>query len=98
MVGIHLVARAEVGKLTMSPTPLGAVDASPANKGQRNVDYALEGTHMADIYDGDKLKPGMAFTGPAIIEDSGSTVVVHPGNNVHIDAYSNIHIDLGEAK
>ena len=53
---------------------------------------------MADIYDGDKLKPGMAFTGPAIIEDSGSTVVVHPGNNVHIDAYSNIHIDLGEAK
>jgi len=98
LVGIHLVARAEVGKLTMSPTPLGAVDASPANKGQRNVDYALEGTHMADIYDGDKLKPGMAFTGPAIIEDSGSTVVVHPGNNVHIDAYSNIHIDLGEAK
>jgi len=98
LVGIHLVARAEVGKLTMSPAPLGAVDASPANKGQRNVDYALEGTHMADIYDGDKLKPGMAFTGPAIIEDSGSTVVVHPGNNVHIDAYSNIHIDLGEAK
>ena len=38
--------------------------------------------------------PGMAFEGPAIIEDSGSTVVVHPGNRVSVDAYSNIHITL----
>jgi N-methylhydantoinase A len=30
MVGIHLVARAEVGKLTMEKKPLGDADASPA--------------------------------------------------------------------
>ena len=94
MVGIHLVARAEVGKLTMAAAKLGAPDAQGAIKETRPVDYALEGVHEASIYDGDALKPGMLFTGPAIIEDSGSTVVIHPGNRVSIDAYANIHIEL----
>ncbi len=97
MVGIHLVARAEVGKLEMIPASLGDADASSAIKGEREVDYALEGKHMATIYNGEKLVPGMAFSGPAVIEDSGSTVVIHPSNAVSIDAYSNIHIML-EAK
>lgn len=96
MVGIHLIARAEVGKLTMIPADPGPPDAAPALKGRRPVDYALEGTHEADIYDGDMLMPGMAFTGPAIIEDSGMTVVVHPGNRVQMDPFRNIHILLGE--
>ena len=94
MVGIHLVARAEVGKLTMAPAEMGPADASGAVKAARAVDYALEGIHEATIYDGDALRPGMTFDGPAIIEDSGSTVVVHPGNTVSIDAFSNIHIEL----
>ena len=94
MVGIHLVARAEVGKIEMKPTPLGDTDATSAIKGQREVDYALEGKHNADIYDGDKLAPGMTFEGPAVIEDSGTTTVIHPGNQVSVDAYRNIHILL----
>jgi len=94
MVGIHLVARAEVGKLTMQPAKLGDSDASGAKKGSREVDYALEGKHLATLYDGDKLSPGMAFNGPAVIEDSGTTVVVHPQNSVSVDAFGNIHIVL----
>ena len=94
MVGIHLVAKAEVGKLEMIPQPLGDADASAAIKGRRQVDYALEGRHDATIYDGEKLRPGMAFIGPAIIEDSGATVVVYPTNTVEIDAYRNIQITL----
>jgi len=94
MVGIHLVARAEVGKLEMVPAPLGANDASTAVKGTRKVDYALEGAHEATIYNGDELAPGMSFTGPAIVEDSGTTIVIHPGNAVSVDAFRNIHIVL----
>lgn len=94
MVGIHLVAKAEVGKLEMLPAEIGGADASSALKGTRLVDYALEGKHQAAIYDGDKLNPGMEFRGPAVIEDSGSTVVIHPSNAVSIDAYRNIHITL----
>lgn len=94
MVGIHLVARAEVGKLTMTPASLGSADASVAFQATRAVDYALEGIHEANIFNGDQLQPGMRFIGPAIIEDSGSTVVIHPGNKVSVDAFRNIHIVL----
>jgi N-methylhydantoinase A len=94
LVGIHLVAAAEVGKLEMmSESPSGR-EAATALKGHRNVDYALEGIHRSAIYDGEKLDPGMALKGPAIIEHSGSTVVVHPGNRVEIDGYRNIHIHI----
>jgi len=33
--------------------------------------------------------------GPAIVESSGSTVVVHPGNDVLVDAYGNLVITVG---
>ncbi len=95
MVGIHLVAFAEVGKLTMTRHEEGASDPSPALKSRRQVDYALEGMHEAAIYDGTKLMPGMAFDGPAIVEDPGSTVVVNPLNKARIDGYGNIHIEIG---
>lgn len=94
MVGIHLVASAEVGKLTVKERQPTGSPASAALKGERNVDYALEGVHQAAIYDGAKLEPGMEFVGPAIVEDPGTTIVIHPGNKVRVDGYGNIHIVL----
>lgn len=94
LVGIHVVASAEVGKLTMQEKPKSTTPASAAVKGARKVDYALEGVHDATIYDGTKLEPGMAFSGPAVIEDPGTTVVIHPGNRVEIDGFGNIHIHI----
>ncbi|MGE3307666.1 MAG: hydantoinase/oxoprolinase family protein, partial [Rhizobiaceae bacterium] len=94
LVGIHLVASAEVGKLTMRKREPTGTKAEAALKGQRDVDYALEGIHKASIYDGTKLEPGMSFVGPAIVEDPGTTIVIHPGNKVEVDGYGNIHIHL----
>jgi len=94
IVGIHLVASAEVGKLTMEARAATGTPASAAQKGERDVDYALEGIHKAAIYDGTKLEPGMTFSGPAIVEDPGTTVVIHPGNAVEIDGFGNIQITL----
>ena len=95
MVGIHLVASAEVRKPTMTERPLGKDDPSAAVKGARRVDYALEGMHEAIIYDGGKLRPGMVFEGPAIVEDPGTTIVIHPGSRATMDGYRNIVIDTG---
>ena len=94
LVGIHLVASAEVGKLTMTKKEPTGTPASAAEKGRRMVDYALEGSHEAVIYDGTRLEPGMAFDGPAVIEDPGTTMVIHPGNAVLVDGYGNIHIEI----
>ena len=94
LVGIHVVATTEVGKLTMKEMPNQKTDESEARKGEREVDYALDGIHQATLYDGEKLMPGMKLIGPAIIEDSGATTVIQPGNKVYIDGYTNIHIEI----
>ena len=94
MVGIHLVAVAEVGKLSLPVREATGQDVSTAVKAVREVDYALEGIHEATIYDGARLEPGMAFEGPAIIEEEGTTTVVHPGNKTVVDDYGNYIITI----
>lgn len=94
IIGIHLIASSEVGKLEIVALPKTGARIADAIKGGRSVDYATEGVHEAVIYDGDRLEPGMSFSGPAVIEDAGTTVVIHPGNAVKIDDFGNIHIDI----
>jgi N-methylhydantoinase A len=95
LVGIHVVASADVGKLAPAQLPVTGADVASARKAVREVDFELAGTHAADVYDGAALEPGMAFTGPAIVETSGTTVVVRPGDRVRVDEYGNLHIELG---
>ena len=94
IIGIHMIAASEVGKLEILKLPTSGATVDQAIKGRRAVDYATEGVHEATIYDGTRLEPGMSFAGPAVIEDPGTTVVVHPGNRVSIDDYGNIHIAI----
>ena len=94
MVGFHVVARVEIGKLTMTRREVTGRALDEARKGARQVDYALEGVREAAIYDGERLEPGMAFDGPAIVEDPGTTVVVHPGNHAAVDDFGNIRIHI----
>jgi N-methylhydantoinase A len=93
-VSAHVVAIAEVGKLAPAPLPVTGRRLSDALKGRRLVDYATEGIHEADIYAGELLEPGMSFDGPAIVETSGSIVVVHPGNEVTVDDYGNVIVSI----
>lgn len=93
-VGAHVVAYAAVGKLEPEKLPPSDHSLQDAIKGQRSVDYALEGIHQATIYDGTLLEAGMRFVGPAIVETPGTTMVIHPGNQVQVDDYGHLHITL----
>ena len=96
LVGVHVVAIADVGKLEPVPLPATEATVSDALKGRRIVDYLADGVHEADVYEGERLPPRSRFTGPAIVESSGSTVVVHPGNDVLVDEYGNLVITVTE--
>ena len=74
---------------------LGSVRQQPNEVLSYTVDYTEAGEHEAAIYDGGRLEPGMGFTGPAIVEDPGDTIVVMPGMPCCVDAYGNIHIQTG---
>jgi N-methylhydantoinase A len=93
-VGAHIVAIAEVGKLTPAPLQADSRQSLDARKGSRSVDYATEGVHEAAIYDGELLGPGMAFSGPAVVETRGSTTVVHSDNEASVDQYGNLVIAI----
>jgi N-methylhydantoinase A len=93
-VGTHLVAIAEVGKLKPVPLPATGRKLEAALKGERSVDYATDGVHLAAVYDGALLEPGIRLHGPAIIETKGSTVVVHPDNTLEVDVYGNLIISI----
>ena len=96
LVGLHLVGQAEISKIKLSKKKPSGRFLSEAIKGERLVDYALEGAHKAVIYNGDLFEPNMSFSGPAIIEQTGTTIVVHPNQDVNIDDYLNIIITKSE--
>jgi len=94
LVGVHLVALAEVGKLKPEPQPVTGRRLQDALKGRRIVDYALEGLRETRIYAGELLEPGMQLEGPAIIETTGATTVLHPLNELTVDDYGNLVISI----
>jgi N-methylhydantoinase A len=94
LVGVHLVAIAEVGKLAPAELPRTGRPAAEARKEQREVDFAADGVHVADVYDGDALDAGATLDGPAVVETKGSTTVVHPGCTAEVDPYGNLVITL----
>jgi N-methylhydantoinase A len=96
LVTYHLIAIAEVDKLVPQKHPSTGRKIEDAIKGRRNVDYVEAGVHAAIIYNGDALEPGMSFSGPAIIEESGTTVVIPPGLPCHVDDFGNYHIQTAQ--
>lgn len=92
MVCYHLIAIAEVDKLKPEKLQATRQALEATIKGHREVDFVEAGIHPATIYDGDALEPGMAFNGPAIIEESGATTVIPPGYPCRVDEYGNYQI------
>ncbi len=47
------------------------------------------------IYRRGQLPPGATLTGPAIVEQLDTTIVVEPGDRVTVDALGNLMIEVG---
>lgn len=74
----------------------GTGDPSAAIKGLRPI-YLPERGDFATVpvYDRYRLAAGAQFSGPAVVEERESTVVIGPGGRVVVDAWSNLVIRLG---
>lgn len=92
LVCYHLIAIAEVDKLKPQKIQPSGKKLEDAIKGERKVDFIEDGIHQATIYAGDLLEPGMKFSGPAVVEESGATIVIPPGLPCEIDEYGNYQI------
>jgi len=73
----------------------GPTDARPAVKGNRQA-WFPGGYRDTAVYDRDRLMPGMAFDGPAIMEEREATAVIWPGDRASVDEYLAIIVQIGE--
>jgi N-methylhydantoinase A len=68
--------------------------AGDARKAPRPVYFVGVGHVEAEVYDRYRLAPGFAGTGPAVIEEYGSTTVVWPGDRFEIGRLHEIVISI----
>lgn len=68
--------------------------SGPARKAPRQVYFAGFGHLEAEIYDRYRLAPGFSGTGPAVIEEYGSTTIVWPGDRFEIGALHEIVVTI----
>ena len=68
-----------------------------AARGKRNIWWAdLRKPVSTPILDGAFLVPGNTIKGPAVIETTDTTVVVHPGRALKVDKFGNFEILFGK--
>jgi N-methylhydantoinase A len=68
--------------------PPGDRDPARARTGTRQV-YFDEWAHV-HVYARERLEPGDLLTGPAVIEEFGSTLPLHPGFTARMDGHGNL--------
>ncbi|MFQ5692451.1 MAG: hydantoinase/oxoprolinase family protein [Nitrospinota bacterium] len=87
----RLVASGRTPKLDLRPTNGAPASAAEAKKGARPVYFpAWEERRACDIYDRTRLTPGVTLPGPAVVEESESTVVVPPAWDARVDEFYNL--------
>ena len=94
IVNYHLVAKVHVPKpqpQLRQPTSKLVGDALLC---KREVFFEHHGVLNASVYDGGELEAGMALSGPAIIQDNASSLVLPPNHRLSVDSYGNLVIDL----
>jgi len=92
--GVRLVAKGFTPKPGRLAEPGDVGDPSQARKGTRPVHFG-QGFVDTPVYDGTRLGPGAALTGPALVEEPFTVVVVAPGSSLILDEHGNYDIRVG---
>jgi len=103
-VGVDLVNCRVIGIGHMPrPAPVavppGPTDPTPARRGGRLawLPGAADGRVPVAVYDGERLAPGMAFPGPALVDRRDTTILVPAGDRAHVDGHGSLVIEIDRA-
>ena len=89
VVNLRASAYASLGKPESSRRE-GGREPQPAPERRRVV--MLDGPHDTPVFRRDRLEPGAAFPGPAVVEEKTSTTVVEPGWTLRVDGEGNLDL------
>jgi N-methylhydantoinase A len=86
-VNLRVTGVGPIRRPSLRPLPGSATAAAP--RGSRPVSF-VDGYADTSIYWRPDLPPGAVMTGPAVIEEYGSTVPLHPGFTATVDPLGNL--------
>ena len=92
---VHL-RLAGIGRLARVRSPDRArTTTKPVPYARRSVHLGAQaGFQAVPIYDGNQLRPGQSLSGPAIIEERNTTILVGPDDRLEVDASDNFLIHV----
>lgn len=94
LVALGVSAYGRLARLRM-PRSAAKAGAGPEARARHPVYFgAKHGLCDTPIYDFDALAPGHSLSGPAVIEQRFSTVLVLPGHQARVDEYGNILMEM----
>jgi len=94
IINIRVSMAAEVPGVDVKADVSGGGDPKT---GSRPAYFPEAGAYVeTTVYDRNRMGPGYAFEGPAIVEESESTLILGPGAKASVDAQLNLIVDLPE--
>jgi len=94
LVNLHLTIYGKDEAVQFKELDFSHIDNSTCIKAQRNLYVKGTGWVEVNVYDQQKLVPGYVITGPAIVENPTSTVVINNNQSIEIDKYGNLIVEM----
>jgi N-methylhydantoinase A len=94
IVAVHCIAIASEDKDLLEDAA-ACPESRPKSSAEREVDFDESGIHTTGIYRGESLATNARIDGPAVIEESGTTIALFPGDTALKDGFGNYQIDVG---
>ena len=91
---MHVVSTIPAADYQLAARPEGT-SIKPDHVGIREVFYS-SGAAATPVYRVTDLRPGIALTGPLVVESANTSVIVHPEQTVEMDEFSNLLISVRE--
>ncbi|MDH3739553.1 MAG: hydantoinase/oxoprolinase family protein, partial [Alphaproteobacteria bacterium] len=97
LVNVRLRAVGTVDKPPLPPAEGAGKTPSPASERQVLLPFGA-GAQMVPVFRRDRLAPGVALAGPAIVEEPSSTTLVLANMDVTVDPFENMIITLAPSE
>jgi N-methylhydantoinase A len=88
-VNLRVTGVGAIQRPAVNPLDAGDGDPSGALDGSRPL-FVAGRWHEAPVYRRERLRAGDAITGPAVIQEFGSTLPIHPGFAARVDELGNV--------
>jgi N-methylhydantoinase A len=96
IVNLRVSAIGRTDRIKPRKVAVGTANAKQAQKGERRVHFQETGRYVATrIYERERLIAGNRVSGPAVIEQADSTILVPPSYQAQVDPYGRLVMTRG---